>query len=50
MIMVGDDDNKPLTLIGDASGLTVTNKGDYIKQKWIRKQKEFIKLHIAVDG
>jgi hypothetical protein len=40
-----DDDNKPLMLIVDAaSGLTMTKKGDYIEQK------EFIKLHIAVDA
>jgi Transposase DDE domain len=48
-----DDDNKdkkPLTLIVDASGLTITKKGDYIEQKWIRKKKEFVKLHIAVDA
>jgi hypothetical protein len=48
-----DDDNKdkkPLTLIVDASGLTITKKGDYIEQKWIRKKKEFIKQHIAVDA
>lgn len=45
-----DDNNKPLTLIVDASGLTMTKKGDYIEQKWIRKKKEFIKLHIAVDA
>lgn len=44
------DDNKPLTLIVDASGLTITKKGDYIEQKWIRKKKEFVKLHIAVDA
>ncbi|HYA81886.1 MAG TPA: hypothetical protein VEH06_00360, partial [Candidatus Bathyarchaeia archaeon] len=36
--------------IVDASGLTITKKGDYIEQKWIRKKKEFIKLHIAVDA
>jgi predicted transcriptional regulator len=36
-------------LIVDASGLTVTKKGDYIEQKWISKIKEF-KLHIAVDA
>jgi DDE family transposase len=49
----GEDDedvDMPLTLIDDASGLTVTKKGDYIEQKWIRKNKEFIKLHIAVDA
>ena len=32
-----------------ASGLTITKKGNYIEQKWIRKKKEFIKLHVAVD-
>jgi hypothetical protein len=25
-------------------------KGDYIEEKWIRKKKEFIKLHIAADA
>ena len=46
-----DDDDKPITLVVDASGLTVSKKGDYIEEKWIRKKKkEFIKLHIAVDA
>jgi hypothetical protein len=45
-----DDNKKLITLIVDASGLTITKKGDYIEQKWIRKKKEFIKLHIAVDA
>ena len=37
-------------IVDDASGLTITKKGDYyIEQKWIRKKKEFIKLHVAVD-
>jgi hypothetical protein len=45
-----DDDDNPITLIVDASGLTITKKGDYIEQKWIRKRKEFVKLHIAVDA
>lgn len=40
------DDDKPITLIVDASGLTVTKKGDYIEEKWIRNKKEFIKLCI----
>jgi Transposase DDE domain len=34
-----DNDDKPITLIVDASGLTITKKGDYIEQKWIRKKK-----------
>ena len=33
-----NDDNRPITLIVDASGLTITKKGDYIEQKWIRKK------------
>jgi len=45
-----DDDDKPITLIVDASGLTITKKGDYIEQKWIRRKKEFVKLHIAIDA
>jgi len=49
---VGNDNHneEPITLVVDASGLTVSKKGDYIEQKWIRKKKEFIKLHIAVDA
>ena len=45
-----NDGNNPITVIVDASGLTITKKGDYIEQKWIRRKKEFIKLHIAVDA
>jgi hypothetical protein len=45
-----DYDEEPITLVVDASGLTVSKKGDYIEEKWIRKKKEFIKLHIAADA
>ena len=44
-----EDDDNPITLIVDASGLTISKKGDYIEDKWIREKKEFVKLHIAVD-
>jgi hypothetical protein len=44
-----EEDDKPMTLIVDASGLTISKKGDYIEEKWIREKKEFIKLHISVD-
>jgi Transposase DDE domain len=36
-------------LIVDAPGLTVSKKGNYIEEKWIRKRKEFIKVHTAAD-
>jgi Transposase DDE domain len=35
-------------LIVDASGLTVTKKGDYIEQKWIKKKESL--SNIAVDA
>jgi Transposase DDE domain len=44
-----EEHDKPIMLIVDASGLTISKKGDYIEEKWIREKKEFIKLHIAVD-
>ena len=44
------ENEEPLTLIVDASALTVSKKGSYIEEdKWIREKKDFIKLHIAVD-
>ena len=42
-------DDNPITLIVDASGLTISKKGDYIEDKWKREKKEFVKLHISVD-
>jgi hypothetical protein len=45
-----NDNEEPITLVVDASGLTVSKKGDYIEEKWVRKKKEFIKLHIAADA
>ena len=44
-----NDDSEPITLIVDASGLTISKKGDHIEEKWIWKKKQFVKLHITVD-
>jgi hypothetical protein len=43
------EDDDPITLIVDVSGLTISKKGDYIEYQWKREKKEFVKLHIAVD-
>jgi hypothetical protein len=43
------DFQEPVTLVVDASGLTVSKKGSYIEDKWKREKKEFVKLHISVD-
>ena len=49
MILNFQDDD-PITLMVDESGLTISKKGDYIEDKWKReKKKEFEKLHISVD-
>ncbi|MGB7953633.1 MAG: transposase, partial [Candidatus Nitrosopolaris sp.] len=45
-----NDNEEPITLVVDASGLSISNKGDYMEEKWIRKKKEFIELHITVDA
>jgi hypothetical protein len=42
-----EDDDEPITLIVDASGLTISKKG--VEEKWIREKKEFVNLHNAVD-
>jgi hypothetical protein len=34
-----NDNEEPITLVVDASGLTVSKKGDYIEEKWIRKKR-----------
>jgi hypothetical protein len=39
--IVNDNDNDnegPITLVVDASGLTVSKKGDYIEEKWIKEK------------
>ena len=41
-----ETDNKPITLVVDASGLTVSKKGDYIEEKWIRKKKKSLSNYI----
>ncbi|MDR4512759.1 MAG: IS5 family transposase [Nitrososphaeraceae archaeon] len=40
---------KSITLVVDASGLTTSNKGHYIEDKWKKERREYLKLHIAVD-
>ena len=34
----------------DASGLTITKKGDYIEQKWIRKKKSLSNYILLSDA
>ena len=34
-----NDNDEPITVVVDATGLTVSKKGDYIEEKWIWKKK-----------
>lgn len=52
IVQAHDDDNKdkePITAVVDSTGLTTTNKGSYIEDKWKKEKRKFIKLHIMAD-
>jgi len=41
--------DESITLVIDASGLTISKKGTYIEDKWKKERREYLKLHITVD-
>ena len=41
--------NEPITIAVDSTGIKVTNRGEWIKEKWLKERKGFIKIHVAVD-
>ncbi len=41
--------NEPITIAIDASGIKVTNRGEWIRKKWKKEKKGFLKIHFAVD-
>lgn len=47
--MVKVDDGEPLTIVVDSSGLSTTNKGTYIEDRWKREKRRYVKLHIVAD-
>ncbi len=40
---------EPITIAVDASGIKVTNRGEWIRKKWKKEKKGFVKIHFAVD-
>jgi len=40
---------KKTTIAIDATGIKVTNRGDWIRKKWKKEKRGYIKLHLAVD-
>jgi hypothetical protein len=43
------DGDEPMTIITDSSGLSVSNKGSYIEDKWKKEKRKYVKLHILAD-
>ena len=44
-----EEDAEPITVIVDSSGLSTTNKGSYIEDKWKKEKRKYVKLHIVAD-
>jgi hypothetical protein len=45
----GDTTSEPITIVVDSSGLSTTNKGSYIEDKWKKEKRRYVKLHIVAD-
>ena len=41
--------NEQITIAVDSTGIKVTNRGEWIKEKWLKERRGFIKIHVAVD-
>jgi hypothetical protein len=45
-----DNDEKNIIIARDSTGIKVTNRGQWMQEKWnIRKKKGYLKIHIAVN-
>ena len=45
----GADGDEPMTIIADSTGLSVSNKGPYIEDRWKKEKRRYVKLHILAD-
>jgi len=45
----GDDDDKDIIIAIDSTGIKVTNRGQWMQDKWNIKKKGYLKIHIAID-
>jgi IS5 family transposase len=44
-----DDDDRDIIIAIDSTGIKVTNRGQWIQEKWHLKKKGYIKIHVAVN-
>lgn len=49
LIAADADGDEPMTVIADSSGLSVSNKGSYIEDRWKKEKRKYVKLHILAD-
>ena len=42
-------DDDPMTVVVDSTGLSTTNRGQYIEAMWRKEKRKFVKLHIVAD-
>ena len=44
-----DDDDDIIVIRSDSTGIKVTNRGQWMSDKWGLGKKGYLKIHIAVD-
>ncbi len=45
-----DDDDENIVIAIDSTGIKVTNRGQWMQEKWrIKKKRGYPKIHIAVN-
>ncbi len=44
-----DDNDKDIIIAVDSTGIKVTNRGQWMQEKWNVKKKGYLKIHVAVD-
>ncbi len=45
-----NDDNDYIIIAADSTGIKVTNRGQWMDEKWnVRRKKEYLKIHVAVN-
>jgi len=46
-----DDNDEPMTIvIVDSTGIKVTNRGEWLRRRWGKERKGYIKIHFAIDA
>jgi len=45
-----DNDEEPMTIVVDSTGIKVTNRGEWLRRRWGKERKGYIKIHFAIDA